>query len=177
MRFNILHGLFLLMAVLFLPGTLLAQSSLTPNTLKLDQTSGRPKATLSDVSLLIGHWKGEFLGALAEELWLPSAGGSMLGVFRLYDEKKAMFYELMTLVEEEGSVSLKLKHFNPDLKGWEEKDGMVTFRLVKASKDGVWFEGLTYRKLEDGSIRGFIAFSQKDGTVTENTFTFHPVKK
>ncbi len=160
-----------------MPGTLLAQSSQTPNTLKLDQGAGRPKATLSDVSLLIGHWKGEFLGAMAEELWLPPAGGSMLGVFRLYEENKPMSYELMTLVEEEGSVSLKLKHFNPDLKGWEEKDGMVTFRLVKADKDAIWFEGLTYRKQKDGTLRGFVVFRQKDGKITENSFILSPVMK
>lgn len=147
----------------------------TPNTLSLDNTTERPKATLEDIRLLVGHWKGEFLGALAEEVWLPPAGGSMLGVFRLYKDDRVLFYEIMIAVEEEGSVSLKLKHFHSDLMGWEEKDGMVTFRLVKAGNNAVWFEGLTYHRHEDDSLRGFIAIRQKDGNVTENSFTLHPV--
>jgi len=152
------------------------QSQQTPNTLSLDNPTERPKATLADISLLVGHWRGEFLGATAEEVWLPPAGGSMLGVFRLYKDDQILFYEIMIAMEEEGSVSLKLKHFHSDLEGWEEKDGMVTFRLVKAGQDAVWFEELTYRKREDGSLQGFIAIRQKDGNVVENSFTLHPLE-
>lgn len=170
-------GLCLSLGILLSPGMLLAQSRQTPNTLKLDKPTERPKATLADVSLLVGHWQGEFLGAMAEEVWLPPAGGSMVGVFRLYKGDKVQFYEIMTLVEEEGSVSIKLKHFHPDLKGWEDKDETVTFRLVKASKEGVWFDGLTYRKNKDGSLQGFIAIREKDGRTTENSFTLQPVGK
>lgn len=148
----------------------------TPNTLGFDETTERPKATLEDIRLLVGYWRGEFLGALAEEVWLPPAGGSMLGVFRLFKDDRVLFYEIMIAVEEEGSVSLKLKHFHPDLTGWEEKDGLVTFRLVKAGNNAVWFEGLTYKKLEDDSLQGFIAIRQKDGNVTENSFTLRPVR-
>jgi hypothetical protein len=73
-------------------------------------------------------------------------------------------------------LSKKYSPLDPtDLTGWEEKDSMVTFRLVKASKDAIWFEGLTYRKHEDRSLRGFIAIRQKDGNVTENSFTLYPV--
>lgn len=172
-----LQSAFVLIVFLFSPGMLWAQSLETPNTLRLDKSTERPKATLADVSLLIGHWRGEFLGATAEEIWLPPAGGSMLGVFRLYKDDKVLFYEIMIAVQEEGSVSLKLKHFHSELKGWEEKDGVVTFRLVKASQEAIWFEGLTYRKHKDGSLRGFIAIHQKDGSVTENSFTLHPVGK
>jgi hypothetical protein len=148
----------------------------TPNTFSFDNTTEHPKATLEDIRLLVGHWRGEFLGAIADEVWLPPDGGSMLGVFRLYKDDRVLFYEIMIAVEEDGSVSLKLKHFHSDLIGWEEKDEMVTFRLVKAKKNTLWFEGLTYRKGEDGSLRGFIAIRQKDGNVTENSFTLHPVE-
>ncbi len=164
-----------LLALLLAPGVLMAQVQQTPNTLKLDESASRPQATLADVGLLVGHWQGEFLGAMAEELWLPVAGDSMLGVFRLYNQDSVMFYETMIMIEEEGSVSLKLKHFHSDLKGWEEKDEMVTFRLVKATEDGLWFEGLTFRKLADGSLRSFIALGQEDGSTAEETFVYHPV--
>jgi len=147
----------------------------TPNTLILSHPSERPQATLADVSILVGHWRGEFLGAMAEEVWLPSAGGSMLGIFRLYRDDQVLFYEIMIAVEDEGSVSLKLKHFHSDLTGWEEKDGMVTFQLVKANEDSIWFEGLTYHKPEEDTLKGFIAIRQKDGNITENSFTLYRV--
>jgi hypothetical protein len=148
----------------------------TPNTLILSSPSERPRATLADVSILVGHWRGEFLGAMAEEVWLPSAGGSMLGVFRLYRDDQVLFYEIMIAAEDEGSVSLKLKHFDSNLTGWEEKDGMVTFQLVKANEDSIWFEGLTYHKQEEDTLQGYIAIRQKDGNITENSFTLYRVR-
>ena len=153
-----------------------AQIKQTEHTLQLEDKASRPKATLADVKLLEGHWKGDFLGAKAEELWLPPAGGAMAGLFRLYEGEKAVFYEFMLLVEEEGSVSMKLKHFHPDLKGWEEKNEMKTFRFVKATPEGVWFEGLTFLKQADGSLKGFIAFSNKQGVAREESFVYRPAK-
>ena len=51
----------------------------------------------------------------------------------------------MYLSEEAGSLMLKLKHFNPDLTGWEEKDGMVRFRLLSIEPCAAYFSSLTYR--------------------------------
>ncbi|MBI1321949.1 hypothetical protein GC170_02010 [bacterium] len=153
-----------------------AQVKQTEHTLKLEEKAARPKATLADVKLLAGHWQGDFLGAKAEELWLPPAGGAMAGIFRLYEGDKVMFYELMLLVEEEGSVSMKLKHFHADLKGWEEKDAMKTFRFVQATPEGVWFEGLTFLKQADGTLKGYIALKGKDGSAQEEAFVYRTVK-
>jgi hypothetical protein len=165
-----------MLGLLLLPTLVSAQSSQTANTLTLDDSSARPKATLGDIKMLVGHWKGGFLGSTAEEVWLPAAGGSMLGTYRLYKEKAVVFYEIMIAVEEEGSVAIKLKHFHPDLKGWEEKNETVTFRFIKASEDAIWFEGLTFRKQDDGSLQGFIAIRQKDGSVKEESFMYRPVR-
>jgi len=165
-----------LLCLLLLPGLAAAQIQQTPNTLTLSASAPRPRATIADLTLLVGHWKGGFLGSTAEEIWLPPAGGSMFGAARLYKDTEVVFYEIMIAIEEEGSVSLKLKHFHPDLKGWEEKNETVTFRLVKASGNTIWFEGLTFRKREDGSLQGFIAIRYKDGTFKEESFTYQPVK-
>lgn len=152
-----------------------AQTPLTENTLALDESAARPAATLDDVSLLIGHWRGPFLGGTAEEVWLPPAGGTMVGTFRLVQEDEAAFYELMVLLEEEGSVTLKLKHFNRDLTGWEEKADTVDFPLVKAEADAVYFAGLTYRRGPEGTLQGFLAMGSDGGEMTEATFVYHPV--
>lgn len=139
------------------------------------RATGAPRATLADVALLVGSWRGEFMGSVAEEVWLAPAGGTMVGMFRLFKEDRVVFYEFMILVEEEGRVCMKLKHFHPDFRGWEEKDAMVTFPLVSADGDAVLFDGLTYRRQADGSLRGTVVSRRKDGTMLEESFTLHPV--
>ena len=66
---------------------------------------------------LIGHWKGTGLGGVSEEIWAEPAGGVMMGMYRLILNGKPSFYEFIHLAEENGSLVMKLKHFNPDLTG------------------------------------------------------------
>jgi hypothetical protein len=84
----------------------------------------------------------------------------MMGMYRLIKDGKVAFYELLTFVEEEGSLTLKLKHFNADLTGWEEKDKFVTFRLARVAADAVYFDGLTFRR--DGPDRMTIFLALRD---------------
>jgi hypothetical protein len=165
-----------LAGLLLWAGPASAQSPKTENTLTLDAGAPRPQVTLADLGLLVGQWRGEFLGGTADEVWLPPAGGSMIGMFRLIDKDKVVFHEFWTVVEEDGGVVMRLKHFHPDLKGWEEKNDAVVFKVVKVSADTVWFEGLTYRKGADGALQGFIALGRKDGTAREEAFVFRPVR-
>jgi hypothetical protein len=55
------------------------------------------------------------------------------------------FSEILYLMEEEGTLVLRLKHFNADLTGWEEKDGMLTFRLIAVEECAAYFDALTLR--------------------------------
>ena len=106
-----------------------------------------PPATLSELDWLIGQWSGEGIeGAPAMESWLPPSGGTMVGTFvQQSSDGTILFSEHMYLIEEEGSLSLKLKHFNADLTGWEEKGDMLTFRLVAIEPCAAYFNALTLR--------------------------------
>ena len=110
-----------------------------------------PPATLDQMDWLIGQWAGEGIGgAPAMESWLPPTGGTMVGTFvqEREDEDgptKIMFTEHMYLSEADGTLVLKLKHFNADLTGWEEKDDMLTFRLVAIEECAAYFNALTLR--------------------------------
>jgi hypothetical protein len=99
----------------------------------------------------------------------------MMGMFRLVMDGKLVFTEHFVLVEDGGTLTLKLKHFDPAFRGWEEKDKHVTFRLVKVEKDAAYFTGLTFRKTADG-MDVFVALKQKDGKTTEAEFKFKPAK-
>lgn len=81
-----------------------AQLHLTEHTMEADGFTQPPAASLEDVSWLAGRWLGEGLGAVAEETWLPPSGGAMAGIFRLVREGSVDFYEIVTLVEAEGTL-------------------------------------------------------------------------
>ena len=56
----------------------------------------------------------------------------MVGTFIQTDEVGGiMFTEHMYMMEVEGSLVLRLKHFNADLTGWEAQDDMVSFPLLE----------------------------------------------
>lgn len=106
-----------------------------------------PPAALAQMDWLVGQWSGEGIGgARAMESWLPPAGDTMVGTFiQTTDDGTIRFTEHLYLMEEGGTLVLRLKHFNADLTGWEEKDGMVTFRLLATEPCAAYFHGLTLR--------------------------------
>lgn len=70
----------------------------------------------------------------------------MVGTFLQQGEDgEIQFTEHLYLMEEEGTLVLRLKHFNPDLTGWEEKDDMLSFRLVAIEPCAAYFHALTLR--------------------------------
>lgn len=152
-----------------------AQSSRTEHTLRLDEGGSPAAAGLSDVAWLAGRWVGEGLGATVEEAWLPAAAGAMAGVFRVVGEDSVRFYELVTLVEEAGSLVLRLKHFGPDLVGWEGRDESVEFVLVRRADDALWFDGLTIRRDGEGRMRIWVALESGEGEEREALFEYRRV--
>jgi hypothetical protein len=124
------------------------------------------------VAWLAGHWVGPALGGEAEEIWSPPKAGSMMGMYRLVRGDKVIFYELLTLAQEGGSLVLRLKHFNPDLTGWEEKQKTVDFRLVGLGEGVVQFEGMSLHREGDGKLTVYLAIEGKDGAQREEVFRY-----
>jgi hypothetical protein len=147
----------------------------TANTLRAPAGSPGPTATLEAMKWLVGHWKGTGLGGVSEEMWSEPAGGVMMGMYRLVVNGKPSFYEFIHLAEENGSVVMKLKHFNADLTAWEDKERFVTFRLVKLGANEVHFSGLTFRRSDD-RLQIFLALRDKEGKVREEEFRMERVK-
>lgn len=106
-----------------------------------------PPATIGQMDWLVGQWSGEGIGgAPAHESWLAPTGTTMVGTFVQQTEDDGIrFTEHMYLMEQDGSLALKLKHFNADLTGWEDKEGMVTFRLLAIEPCAAYFNALTLR--------------------------------
>lgn len=151
-----------------------AQSAETPNILKLAEGQARPAATIDQVAWLAGPWEGEAFGGTFEEVWSAPSAGTMMGMWKLLEDGEVSFYELQLLVEEEGSLALKVKHFNPDFKAWEEKDEYTTFRLVKLTKDGVYFDGLTFKRQGPDRMQAYLAI-RRGGKLEEAALTYRRV--
>lgn len=101
--------------------------------------------TLDKLDWLVGRWVGEAFGGVCEEVWNPVVGGSMTGTFKLIVKGKVAFYEFMAITPGPTGPVLRLKHFNADLTGWEEKDKVIEFPFVSRSENEINFDGLTYR--------------------------------
>jgi hypothetical protein len=67
------------------------------NTLRLDQSTGSPKADLSAVAWIAGHWRGEAFGGVVEEIWTAPLRGSMMAAFKLVVNDQVKFYEIETM--------------------------------------------------------------------------------
>jgi len=173
------HSIFTLVLYLIIhTGALFSQSKLTEHTLALDKPENAASASIEDFAWLAGRWDGKGFGGDVEETWSPILGGTMVGTFRLVNEEGPDFYELLLLAPEGNSVAYKVKHFHPDFTGWEEKDELISFPLVKMTQDAVYFHGLTLQRLGDKCIH-YLAIGQKDGTHKEVSLEYmlrdHPV--
>lgn len=146
------------------------------NTLSLTEGQVSPKASIKEVAWIAGHWQGEAFGGITEEIWSLPMGNAMMGVFRLVNDNKTSFYEIETITEENETLILRLKHFNQDLKGWEEKDVTVDFPLVKLEPHKAYFEGLTFEKISEGEINIYVVIADDDGSYNEMKFPYSLVK-
>ncbi len=131
-----------------------------------------PEATLEDVSWIAGHWKGEAFGGIAEEIWSPPLGDSMMFVFKLVAEGKVQFYEVGHIQQTGKTLLLQLKHFHGSLKGWEEKDETVDFKLVQIDSNRVYFDGFTIEKISGNEINMYVVVDEEDGTAKEVKFNY-----
>ncbi len=148
--------------MLLLAQAAFSQSPNLEHTFKLDDPDYRPAATLEDVSWMVGNWVGEAFDSSFEEVWNPPSAGSMVGMFKLFNNEGVTFYELLLLIEEEGSLSLLVKHFNDDFTAWEEKEDYVRFRLVNIEDNAVHFSGISFYSINDDEMHGYLVMHNDD---------------
>jgi hypothetical protein len=121
---------------------------------------------LENITWISGTWHGEAFGGQTEEIWSEPSCGSMMASFKLINDGKVTFYEIEIIREVENSLILQLKHFGPNLKGWETKDETVDFPLIKITETKVVFEGMTFEKVSKNEMNIFVDITEKDKTET-----------
>ena len=145
----------------------------SPAVLQASPGADVPAARASDAAWLAGDWIGQGLGGVSEEAWLLPAAGSLAGAYRGSRGGQVTFYELMTVVEAGGSLSFRLKHFAPDLRGWESPERAVEFPLVRATRSALYFDGLTYRRTAEG-LESWVVIGLGDGGIRPERFLYTP---
>ena len=108
------------------------------------QQTSKPR--LRPVAFLSRRWVCEKGAVVQAENWSPASGNSMIGNFRIVQDDKPIFYEFWVVEVDENRPVLKLKHFNPDLASWEDKNAITKMPLISHSEnDAVFAEA-------DGSV-------------------------
>lgn len=130
------------------------------DTLSFEADTTAPKADISQVAWMEGHWQGEAFGGIAEEIWSPPRGGSMMFSFKHITDGKVNFYEFGHIQQVGETLIFQLKHFNGDLKGWEAKDEMVTANLVKVAENRIYFDDFTFEKISDDEINIYVVVEE-----------------
>lgn len=139
----------------------------TANTYGLGADGSRPAATLDDAAWLVGSWTGTAFGQRFEQVWNAPTAESMIGLFKLYGDDGVAFYEILLLTVDDGTLSLKVRHFNADFTAWEDKEEFVNFRLVRLRENELHFGGLSFYRRNDDRIDGYIVMRNGD-KLTEN---------
>ncbi len=142
------------------------------NTISMPENGTSPNANLNEIAWMEGHWKGEAFGGITEEIWSPPLGGSMMFVFKLVDKNEVVFYEIGHIRQVEETLVFELKHFQGDLKGWEEKDEVQSFKLVKIAENRVFFDGFTFEKVSADEINIYVVIEHDDKITEEVKFNY-----
>lgn len=134
-----------------------------------------PNPTLNPLTFLSGRWVSEEPPEIQEENWSPVIGNSMMGSFRVVEKGKPVFYEFWAVELEDNHPVLKLKHFNSNLAGWEEKNTSVKMPLLSTGNgDAVFAEAsgsvsLHYHRA--GNKLTCTVHHVKDSKSSDETFT------
>jgi hypothetical protein len=154
----------------------LAIPAVAQETRTLKPGASPPAAKLEELAWLQGQWEGDGITGPATEIYSAPAGGQMAGVFRQLRDGRVWFFEITAIAQVGSSLEYRLKHFNEDLTGWEEKDRVVKFPLVAVEKDAWYFDGLTIRRDGPDGMIGAVRIANKDGTSRESVFRYRRVK-
>ena len=153
-----------------------AQEIQTKNTLKLSAGQKGGPAKIADMGWLTGTWRGTGLGGESEEVWSEPRNGIMMGMYRMLKDGKPIFYELLTLSETDGTLMIRLKHFNANFVGWEEKDKTVDFPFIRKDGKRIYFDGMTFELVGNDDVNVYLAIGGKDGSVKEEIFKYKRIK-
>lgn len=123
--------------------------------------------------ILTGNWRGKIGDDIVDEYWSIMAANTLIGMFRWLKEGEVSFYEFVVIDNIDGKIRLKIKHFNPDLTGWEEKANYIHYVLRDISDSQVIFGSedptekgrLIYERQGEKKLTVILEMSKSDRTL------------
>lgn len=131
-----------------------------------------PAARLADLAWLAGAWEGEGLTGPAREVYSQPVGGQIIGHFIQTRGDGIAFTEILSIAQVGDTLEYRLKHFNADLTGWEEKDEVFRFPLVAVDGNAFYFDGLTIRRDGPDGLISAVRMENADGTSKDLVFRY-----
>lgn len=111
-------------------------------------TKNSIEATLNDVAWMEGTWVGSrSTGHRVQHIIMNKQLDHMPGFVRSWTNEEFLFYEITTFAEHENGVSYRVKHFNYDLTGWEDRDVVIDRPLLGKSDGVLQFDGITFERV------------------------------
>ena len=133
------------------------------------------------MTFLAGHWRGERLDTVIEEVWLAPSAGVAQGSVRLIKDGKIGTIELIVVVVENDCIIMRYNHFHPNYRTWED-DGPIELTLTSARDGEVVFSNLQhpprhatemgYRLTGPQTLHSWVLPLHPDGSTTRVSFDF-----
>lgn len=154
-------------------------ASAEDNTGEREAAVQRPAATIADMAWLEGEWAGTGIGGRpAGETFTFAGANQMVGHFwQLNAEGGIDFYELITVVPDGESLTMRLKHFTSDLTGWEEKEGDAALEFPLRSRgENQWVFGpVTFTRPHENALNVSVTVRQSNGSLGSFDFSYERV--
>lgn len=139
---------------------------------------GLSGTTPENLNWLHGNWKGQQGQDQFEEHWSLIGGGTLMAMFRWLKNHQVWFYEFITIEQAGEYVMMRIKHFYPGMKGWEEKNEAVDFLLVQLqNREAVFLQvnkpdqWLVYHMQAEDKLVSYF-YNDVEAVESEDIFTF-----
>ncbi len=136
----------LALAALFSTGPSGAQPAARAMIKLRTEGSPAPRATIANMAWIEGHWIGEMPDGPVEHVVLSPRFGHLPGFVRALGDRSPVFYEISVFAEAGDSLTVRVKHFTPELAGWEAQSGYVDRPLVDRDATNFYFDGITFSR-------------------------------
>ena len=137
-----------------------------------------PPASIDQLAWLAGSWTGTGMGAAVAETYSAPLGGRITGHFTMADGNGGVaFTELVDYVPLGTSIAYRVRHFGPDMAGWEDKSGAASeHALLAIEGKRMFFDGMTLDHSRPGALEFHIRIVDKAGRTRDLTYRYRRVR-
>jgi hypothetical protein len=130
-----------------------------------------PPATIDKLAWVAGSWVGSGMGEQVTETYSAPLGGRITGHFVMSDGKGGVsFTEIVDYIPVGGSLAYRVRHFDPDMKGWEDQTRKpVVFALVAVENNRWYFDGMTLERTGPDTLTIWVRI-ENEGAAQEVPF-------